>query len=91
MDYYARHWLPANYLYSIVVLDANANIIARLGRYGNVDDTEEDVKAGRDGLRFVWPRAVAVSDKALYVTDHNARRILKAALSYAAEETVPVP
>jgi hypothetical protein len=88
MDYYARHWLPADYLYSIVVIDANANIIARLGRYGNVDDTDEDVKAGRDGLRFVWPRAVAVSDAALYASDRNARRILKAAISYAAEETV---
>jgi hypothetical protein len=91
MDYYGRHWLPANYLYSIMVIDANANIVARLGRYGNVDDTEEDVKAGKDGLRFVWPRTVAVSDTALYVNDHSARRILKAALSYAAEETVAVP
>ncbi len=91
VDFYARHWLPANYLYSVMVIDANANVIARLGRYGNVDDTEEDLKEGRDGLRFVWPRAVAVSDKALYVLDHNARRILKAALSYAAEEIVAMP
>ena len=91
MDYYSRHWLPANYLYSIIVLDANANIIARLGRYGNVDDTEEDLKEGRDGLRFVWPRNVAVSDKSLYVNDHNARRILKATIFYSVEETVSLP
>jgi hypothetical protein len=91
MDYFARHWLPANQLYSIVVLDANANVIARLGRYGNADDTAADQEAGRDGLRFVWPRAVAVSDTALYVADSGSRRILKAALGYAAEETIPLP
>ncbi|MCX7805522.1 MAG: hypothetical protein N3A38_10085 [Planctomycetota bacterium] len=90
MDYFARHWIPSNQLYSITVLDANANRIARLGRYGNVDDTEEDLKAGGDGLRFVWPRAVAVSDTALYVTDVGNRRILKAAILYSAEETVPL-
>jgi hypothetical protein len=91
MDYFARHWLPANQLYSVLILDSNANVIARLGRYGNLDDTAADVKAGRDGLRFVWPRAVAVSDSALYVADTGSRRILKAVLSYAAEETVSLP
>jgi hypothetical protein len=91
MDYFARHWIPANQLGSVMVIDANGNRLARLGRYGNVDDTDADVKAGKDGLRFVWPRAVAVSDTALYVTDERNHRILKAALSYAAEETVPAP
>lgn len=91
MDYFARHWLPANQLFSVVVLDANGNCIARLGRYGNVDDTEEDLKAERDGLRFVWMRAIAVSDSALYVADTGSRRILKAALAYAVEETLPLP
>ena len=78
-------------LYSVVVIDANANVIARLGRYGNVDDTQADLKSGRDGLRLVWPRAVAVSDKALYIADTGNRRILKAALSYHTEKTLPVP
>jgi hypothetical protein len=91
MDYFARHWIPSNQLYSITVLDANGNRIARLGRYGNVDDTAQDLKGGKDGLRFVWPRALCVSDTALYVTDHGNRRILKAAISYATEETLPLP
>jgi hypothetical protein len=56
-----------------------------------VDDTEADLKAGKDGLRFCWPRAVVASDTALYVADVGNRRVLKAALSYAAEETVPAP
>jgi len=91
MDYFARHWLPANHLYCVAVLDANANLVARLGRYGNVDDTARDIAAGGDGLRFAWPRAVAVSDTALYVADQGSRRILKAALSYHAEETAEIP
>jgi hypothetical protein len=91
LDYFARHWLPANHLYCIAVLDANANLIARLGRYGNVDDTTKDIEAGGDGLCLVWPRAVAVSDRALYVTDQGNRRILKATLSYAVEQTVALP
>jgi hypothetical protein len=37
------------------VVDANGNRILRAGRYGNVDDTEADVKAGNDGLRFACP------------------------------------
>ena len=40
---------------------------------------------------IAMPRAVAVSDSAVYVLDYDNRRILKAALTYAAEETVPVP
>lgn len=82
LDGYARSWVPANQLCSVMVLDANGNRIARIGKYGNVDD---------EGIRFAWVRAVAASDSALYAMDFDNRRILKAALSYAAEETVSVP
>jgi hypothetical protein len=87
LDGYARPWIMANHLYSVMVLDSNGNRIARIGRYGNVDDN--DPKCA--GIHFGWPRAVAVSDTAMYVHDGGNARILKAALSYAAEETVPVP
>ncbi|MBA4386685.1 MAG: hypothetical protein C0404_01820 [Verrucomicrobia bacterium] len=86
MDFWARSWIPANQMYSVMVLDANMNRIARIGLYGNVDDA--DPKCGK--IHFAWLRAVAVSDIALYAADHGNRRILRAALSYAAEETVPV-
>jgi len=81
LDGWARSWIPARQLCSIMVLDANGNRIARLGRYGNVDD---------EGLRFAWARAMAASDTALYALDYGNRRILKAALSYETEETVPL-
>ena len=91
MDRWGRIWVTANQLFSIVVLDANGNRMARIGRYGNVDDTETDLKENKDGIRLVWPRMVATSDTALYVSDFGNLRVLKAALSYAAEETVPAP
>ena len=91
MDPWARAWIPSGHLFSVVVLDSNGNRIVRLGRYGNVDDTEADVRAKQDGLRFAWVRAVAASDTSLYVADTGNGRILKAAISYAAEETVPLP
>jgi hypothetical protein len=87
LDSYARLWIPASYLCSIVVLDTNGNPILRIGRYGNVDDN--DPKCG--GIHFVWPRGVAASDTAMYALDHGNLRILKAALSYAAEEIAPAP
>jgi hypothetical protein len=91
LDRWARPWIGSNQLCSLTVLDTNGNRIARFGRYGNVNDTDDDVKAGRDGLRFSWIRMVAASDTAVYAADPDNRRILKAALSYAAEETVPAP
>lgn len=91
LDSYARSWIPAAQLCSIMLLDSNGNRIARLGKYGNVDDSDADVKGGKDGLRFVWTRSVCASDSAMYAVDYGNRRILKAALSYAAEVTVAVP
>ncbi len=87
-DYWARTFIPANTVHSVMVLDANGNRVARLGKYGNVDDTDADVKAGRDGLRFAWIRSLAVSDRAFYAVDHANHRILKAKLIYGAEEAV---
>lgn len=62
-----------------------------MGKYGNVDDTEQDVKAGRDGLRFISVRAVTASDHAVYAMDYASLRILKAKLHYAVEETFELP
>ena len=84
MGYWARTWIGANQLGSLIVLDANGNLIGRFGRYGNVDDADE----AHDRLHFAWIRAVAVSDTAAYVVDQPNRRIVRAALQYAAEETI---
>jgi hypothetical protein len=85
LDPWARSWIPTRHLGSVLVLDANGNRIARIGRYGNIDDA--DPKCG--GIHLVNPRGATVSDTGLYILDADQRRLLKAALSYAAEETVP--
>jgi hypothetical protein len=87
LDGYARSWIPARQLCSVLVLDANGNRIARLGRIGNVDDA--DPACG--GIHLVNPRGVSVTDAGLYVLDQDQRRLLKARLFYAVEETVAVP
>ncbi len=87
MDGWARTWIPSMHLYSVVVIDSNGNRIARIGRYGNVDDADE--KHGR--IHMAWPRAVAVSDTGLYVMDYGNLRIFRCKLSYAAEESMALP
>ena len=92
MDFFARSFIPSAQLASVTVLDSNMNRVARFGRYGNVDDGEADLKSGKgDAIRIAWMRAVAASDAALYVVDPGNRRSLRATLTYAAEEGVPVP
>jgi hypothetical protein len=86
LDAWARSWIPARHLCSVLVLDSNGNRIARFGRYGNVDDA--DPVCG--GIHLVNPRGVTVSDTGLYILDSDQNRLLKAALSYHAEETVPL-
>jgi hypothetical protein len=86
MDGYARLWIPANPLCSVTVIDSNGNRVARIGRYGNVDDA--DPECGK--IHFSWLRNAAASDTAMYAMDSGNRRILKAALSYAVEAEIPV-
>ena len=126
LDGFARSWLPANHLRSVLVYDTNGNKILRVGRYGNADcqgqgslvpdpappgrspeppasgRTSTDGNAERSGadeatpgrspdIGFCWVMAVGASDEALYAVDTGNQRTLRAKLSYAAEETVPVP
>ncbi|MBA4389154.1 MAG: hypothetical protein C0404_14370 [Verrucomicrobia bacterium] len=92
LDRWARSWVPANQVCSVMVIDSNGNRVMRIGRYGNVTDTEEDINTKKgDGIRFAHVRGVLASDTALYAHDYPNRRILKAALFYAAEEIVPAP
>jgi hypothetical protein len=88
LDLWARSWVPNNAVSGVMVIDSNGNRIMRMGKYGNVDDTEADLKEKEDGLRFAYIRACGATDTAAYVLDQASSRILKAALSYHAEETV---
>jgi hypothetical protein len=94
LDDSSRLWLPNNAVCGVMVADSNGNRIMRVGRYGNADDVEADLKEGKDGLRFTRLRTARASDSWLICTEENwgnaAVRSVLAALSYAAEETVPL-
>ena len=91
IDGYARAFIPAMHLFSVMVLDSNGNRILRLGRYGNADHQGPESLEPDPDIGFAWVRTVAASDTALYAMDYGNKRIVKAALSYEAEEEVPVP
>jgi hypothetical protein len=91
LDGFARAFVPSMHLYSIVVLDANGNRIARLGRYGNADCRGGESPVPEPDIGLCWVRAVAASDRALYALDSGNQRVLKAALTYQAEETIALP
>ena len=91
VDPYGRSFLPQAYTFSVVVLDGNGNKVLRIGRYGNADSQGPKSAVPEPEIGFAWVRGVSATDRALYALDYGNRRILKARLSYAAEETVPVP
>ena len=98
LDYFARSFAPEIYRYSVAVLDANGNLIMRIGRYGNVDDGQPlDPKAGPPNARSLGgdevglfhPLFVAThSDRRLFISDFGNFRILSVKLGYHAEEKV---
>ena len=91
LDGFARSWLPANHLRSVLVFDSNGNKILRVGRYGNADCQGPESLAPDPDIGFCWVHAVAVSDEALYAVDTGNRRTLRAILGHHAEEELPVP
>jgi RNA polymerase sigma-70 factor (ECF subfamily) len=91
LDGFARSWLPANHIQSVLVYDANGNKILRVGRYGNADCRGKDSLAPNPDIGFCWVYAIAASDEALYVLDGGNRRTLRAKLGFHAEASVPAP
>ena len=87
VDGFGRVFSPDTVRFQVLVLDTAGNLIGRFGNYGNVDSQ----LTGGTALRFVWPEFVLASDAAVYVGDPVSRSILRAAVTYAAEEIVPVP
>jgi len=81
-DGWGRLWVPNNAVCGVMVVDPNGNFVMRVGKYGNVDD---------EGIRFAYIRSVYATDEALYVFDFASARLAKIALSYHAEEELPLP
>jgi hypothetical protein len=69
-DYFNRSFAPELERYGVAVLDANGNLILRLGQYGNVDDGLPLVPAAGDGRAALAgpakPRSVGGDEVALF-------------------------
>lgn len=86
LDDFERSFVCAAQTATINVIDSNGNVMARLGGYGNVDDLMSGKK-----LAFSLPRNVAATDDTMWVVDMDHRALVRAALVYRAQETVPLP
>ncbi len=69
--------------FRVGVLDTNGNPICQFGLYGNGDTADQ--------IAFSWLIGVAATDRHAYMGDSLNRRLLRAKLTYAAEEACPVP
>ena len=91
VDRYGRVFVPDAFGFSIAVLDANANPIARFGGYGNVDSRRPGGRLSEPAIPLGWPHAVAVTGRMAYVADMVNRRLVAVALEAAAEAECVVP
>jgi hypothetical protein len=98
LDYFGRSFAPEVDRFRVVVLDTNGNVIARIGRYGNVDDGAPLVKAGGPPQpRSIGADEVAImhamnlnvhSDRRLFLADVGNQCIRSVRLRYHTTEAV---
>ncbi len=97
VDRYGRIIMPNAISNSVQVLDNSGNVVLAFGKYGNFDS--QYVPAGANGAKPLvatpdiplgWPTAAGVSEKSIYVLDTYSRRVVRADLSFAVEESVEV-
>lgn len=91
LDGYGRLFIPDAMRNSVVVIDSNANELARIGSYGNMDARGPGSPAPKPDVGMAWPLVVFATDTAMYVGDTINNRVLKVKLERAAETTVAAP
>jgi hypothetical protein len=92
-DYFNRSFAPEIGHYSVAVLDANGNLILRVGRYGNAESAgpKSPVPLGGDEVGLVHAAYVGVhTDRRLFIADAGNARIASVKLGYHATHTVPL-
>jgi len=70
------------------VIDKNATLLLRFGRYGNMESCRKNAPAGEPSIGFAWPVCVRANDEACFVADKVNHRILRIRLEYLAEKEV---
>jgi sugar lactone lactonase YvrE len=82
-DLYA--WVPDQRQVRVRVLDANANLVADIGSYGNRDCRGRFGPTPEPAVPLQNPIAVAVRNDRLYVADYGNLRIVRVDVGYALE------
>ena len=92
LDYFARSFAPELDRYSVAVLDANGNLILRIGQYGNVEDGEplrtgggpaKPHSVGGDEVALFHGAYLAThTDRRLFIADPGNARVLSVKLGY---------
>ncbi len=100
LDFFGRSLAPEMDRYSVAVLDPNANLILRIGPYGNVDDGRPLVPdGGPPKTRSIGGDEVALmdagylatkTDHRLFIADIGNFRLLSVQLGYNASVSVPL-
>ena len=98
LDYFRRSIAPEYFQYAVAVLDANGNLILRIGRCGNADDGvplgEKDALStqrsiGGDEVGLFNPAYVAThTDRRIFISDTGNGRIVSVKMGYHLEEKV---
>ena len=93
LDAHDRLFVPDSARFRIQVLDSNFNPILSFGGYDSIDAPQGKSNSPGPEISFECPVSVTVSDSAAYVYDAApcARRTMRIKLTYAAEETCPLP
>jgi len=90
VDEFGRVFYPDLGRFRVAVLDTNGNAITHFGGYGNADCAGPKSKYPKPAMAFAWLIGVGVTDKYAYMGDSMNKRLLRAKLVYAAEETCTI-
>jgi hypothetical protein len=90
VDDHGRVFSPDVGRFRVVVLDTNGNELCAFGAYGNQDSAGPGSAVPEPEIPLAWPIAVAVSDRAAYVSDLLSRRVVRVKLGYRQPATCAV-
>jgi len=92
-DYFDRSFGPEVDRYRVAVLDANGNLILRIGQYGNRDSAGPGsrVPLGGDEVGLFHGAYLGThGDRNLYIADYGNQRIVSVKLEYHVEARKPL-
>jgi hypothetical protein len=97
LDRYGRLALPNAFTNSVTLMDNAGNVIIEFGKYGNFDSqyVPPDSKDSKPlistpDIPLAWPVGAGFTEKAVYVSDNYNRRIVRADMTWKAEEACAI-